>query len=103
MIGIRAPIGTIRVKPAFRNCGSSWGLEYPWIFGPFADLGYAIWDRHSGEIATIIRFDTSPGWNDWQKRYRTEQRAIRLSRAMNGLPPMDRSDPEVNAAHDETP
>lgn len=41
------------VVPAqFRNCGGSYGLEYPYIFANVAGQ-YIIWHRNSGEVVYI--------------------------------------------------
>jgi hypothetical protein len=44
-------IGDI-VPSQFRNCGGSYGLEYPYIFANVAGQ-YIIWHRHSGEVVYI--------------------------------------------------
>lgn len=43
----------IRVKPQFRNVGASWGLEHPVVYGRIIGVGWAAWDRHTGEVKFV--------------------------------------------------
>lgn len=51
----RLPVGIrrITVNEHNRNNGGSWGLEYPLIFGFLNGIGYAIWDRHTGDVVYV--------------------------------------------------
>jgi hypothetical protein len=46
-----------RVKPAWRNCGNSWGLEFPLLYGRITCLGWCAWDRHTGEVVFVSSAD----------------------------------------------
>ena len=53
--GLKLPYN-LRIKEPWRNHGSSWGLEYPIIFGEIG-IGFATWDRHTGYVT---RFAPNP-------------------------------------------
>jgi len=41
------------VKKKFRNDGYSWGLQFPNVYGRLPQIGWCVWDRHTGEIKYI--------------------------------------------------
>ena len=79
------------VAEVFRNCGASWGLEYPYIHAH--DLrNWIIWHRHTGEVV-YVETETNP----------TVAKLLceKKCRALNGL--SDFVDPETLAEIDNTP
>lgn len=78
------------VPVQFRNCGGSFGLEYPFIYGH--DLAnWLIWNRHTGEIVHI-EGEPNPALAEHACSKRCEE--------LNAVPPIDA---ETIAAIDMTP
>lgn len=52
MIGVLPPgVRRITIWPSHRNRGSSWGLDWPLVYGEIKGFGgWAVWDRHTGEV-----------------------------------------------------
>lgn len=101
------------IVPWRRNEGSSYGLEYPFIFGPMGrPLRWTIWDRHTGRVVhvgavhvevskCVLNFlgqspDTSPGWY-------SEQDCRQKCRELNGIVETPDSRAFVAALHDAEP
>lgn len=79
------------IPAQFRNCGASYGLEYPYIHAH--DLAqWIIWHRHTGEIVHI-EDDPHPVFGP--------QKCTKKAHELNGVPEFP--DPETLAAIDATP
>lgn len=87
------------IPKGFRNCGSSFGLEYPYIFGKVGGgRQWAVWHRHTGLIEYCADEHLHhPDQNDIFNR----QAAYRVCARLNGC--SEYPSAEVLAEIDATP
>jgi hypothetical protein len=54
------------ILPQFRNCGYSYGLQYPYVYGAIGAEGrWYVWHRGTGEVVEEIN-ETNPALNQYK-------------------------------------
>ncbi|KKL84520.1 hypothetical protein LCGC14_1963860 [marine sediment metagenome] len=81
-------ISRVTIKPQHRNSASSLGLGYPFVSARLGDDLWAIWNRHSGRVLSVISDRV-----DW----RGAEVARQTLEAVNGCA---KHDPAMNVLHD---
>lgn len=77
-----------KVTMRHRRDGSYLGLGYPFVSGLIGESTYAVWNWHTGVVASVIYDDVT---------WRAEAVVAKTSEALNGA---WRHDPSMNALHD---